>query len=120
MYGNFFSIKKIKLTLKDLKNPWIKPEIRRSSKRKQRLYHKCLKNRIPKNERDYNIKMIKYSLKQLKSAIKLCFSNLIIKCKTNIRITLTTWQFIKNHQENNKFIVKFPLKSVNKKKYYIY
>ena len=37
IYDNLFPIKKIYLKLKDLKSPWITQEIKRTSKRKQRL-----------------------------------------------------------------------------------
>ena len=53
MYGNFVPIKKIKLKPKDLKSMCIKLEIKRSSKRKQRLYNKFLKERTLENEAKY-------------------------------------------------------------------
>ena len=53
----FFPKKKIELKSKDLKSPWITKGIKKSSKRKQRLYEKYLKNR-EKNSK-WNIKLIK-------------------------------------------------------------
>ena len=113
MYDNFFPIKKIKLKPKDLKSPRIKPGIKQSSKRKQQLCKKYLKNRTPKNEREYKdykalIKPIKYYSK------KLYFSSLINKCKTNIK---KSWQVIKEalrkRQDNCQV---FPEKIVVNKK----
>ena len=43
-YDHYFPEKEIKVTKKDLKSPWITTGIKKSSKRKQRLYEKFLKN----------------------------------------------------------------------------
>ena len=48
MYDKHFPLKKIKLKTKDLKSAWITAGIKKSSKRKQRLYTKLLKNRNQK------------------------------------------------------------------------
>ena len=57
--------KKIKLKNKDLQNPWTTKGIRRSSKRKQRLYETFLKNRNGKNELEYkNYKHLFESVKK--------------------------------------------------------
>ena len=53
MYDKYFPLKKIKLKTKDLRGPRIIAEIKKSSKRKQRLYTKFLKNRNPKNKTEY-------------------------------------------------------------------
>ena len=47
MYERHFALKKIKLKNKDLKSPWITAGIKKSAKRKQRLYTKFLKNKKP-------------------------------------------------------------------------
>ena len=44
LHNQFFPKKKIVISKKDLKSPWITTEIKKSSKRKQRLYGKFLKN----------------------------------------------------------------------------
>ena len=53
MYDKHFPLKKIKLKTKDLKSPWITAGIKKSSKRKQRLYTRFLKNQNQKNETEY-------------------------------------------------------------------
>ena len=53
MYEKHFPLKKRKLKTKDLKSPWISAGIKKSSKRKQRLYTKFLKSRNQKNETEY-------------------------------------------------------------------
>ena len=86
-----FSLKKIKLKTKDLKSPWIIGRIQKSSKWKQRLYAKFLKNRNEKNETKYkNYKNLFESIKRRSK--KLHFSKLILKYKSNIK---KTWQILK-------------------------
>ena len=48
LYDEYFPEKKMKLKNKDLQSPWITKGIRRSSKRKQRLYEKFLKTKMKK------------------------------------------------------------------------
>ena len=43
-----FSIKLIEIKTKNLLSPWITKGIKKSSKRKQKLYNKCLKKKFPK------------------------------------------------------------------------
>ena len=62
IYENIFPRKKIKLKVKDIQSPWITNEIKKSSKRKQRLYEKFLKTRSHKSELEY--KTIKIDLRQ--------------------------------------------------------
>ena len=91
MHDKHFPLKKIKLKTKDLKSAWITAGIKRSSKRKQRLYTKFLKNRNQKNETEYrNDKKLFESIKRRSK--KLHFSKLILKYKDNIK---KTWQIIK-------------------------
>ena len=47
-YDKHVPLKKVKVKTKDLKSPWITAGIKKSSKRKQRLYTKFLKNRNQK------------------------------------------------------------------------
>ena len=53
IYETFFPKKKIKIKTKDIESPWITAGIKKSSKRKQRLYEKFLKHRNEKNEEIY-------------------------------------------------------------------
>ena len=76
---------------KDLNSPWITKGIKKSSKRKLRLYEKFLKNRTEKHElacKTY--KMLFESIK--KQSKKLNFSNLILKYKNRYK---KTWEVIK-------------------------
>ena len=76
---------------KDLNSPWITKGIKKSSKRKQRLYEKFLKNRTEKHELAYKTyKRLFESIK--KHSKKLHFYNLILKYKNNIK---KTWEVIK-------------------------
>ena len=45
LYDEHFPIRKIKLKLKDIQSPWITKGIKKSSRMKQRLYEKYLKNK---------------------------------------------------------------------------
>ena len=86
IYENFFPRKKIKLKLKDIQSPWITSGIKKSSKRKQRLYDKFLKTRNQKSELEYkNYKNLFETIK--KRSKKLHYSKLIIKYKENIKKT---------------------------------
>ena len=53
LYGKYFPIRKIKIKAKDLESPWITDGIKKSSKKKQRLYQKFLKKRTETNESEY-------------------------------------------------------------------
>ena len=84
MYDKHFPLKTIKLKTKDLKSPWITAGIKKSSKQKQRLYTKFLKNRNQKNETEYkNYKKLFESIKRRLK--KLHLSKLLLKCKNNIK-----------------------------------
>ena len=50
IYDDFFPKKKIKVKSKDIQSPWITAGIKKSSKRKQRLYEKFLKCRSERNK----------------------------------------------------------------------
>ena len=54
IYDKSFPKLEVKVKLKsDQRSPWITKGISKSSKKKQRLYEKFLKNRTPKNEETY-------------------------------------------------------------------
>ena len=50
LYGKYFAIKKIQIKAKHLESPWITNGIKKSSKKKQRLYQKFLKKITEKNK----------------------------------------------------------------------
>ena len=65
LYDKNFPIRKIKIKAKDLESPWITNGIKKSSKKKQRLYQKFLKTRTEKNESEYkNYKKLFKSVKK--------------------------------------------------------
>ena len=68
---------------KDLKSPWITNGIKKSSKHKQRLYNKFLKNKNEKNETEKHIIRIYWKLLK-KHSKKNHFSNLMFTFKNNI------------------------------------
>ena len=77
---------KMKIKTKDLESPWITKGIKKSSKKKQRLYLKFLKKRNEKTKKEYqDYKKLFESIK--KRSKKLYFSNLILKYKNNIKKT---------------------------------
>ena len=79
------------LKLKSILSPWITKGILKSSKRKQRLYEKFLKNRTPKNEtRNKEHKNLFERIKR--KSKKYCYSKQIVKYKDNIK---KTWEIIK-------------------------
>ena len=53
LYDQYFPKQFIKIKEKDLRSPWITRGIKKSSKRKQKLYNKFLKNRNNKDEYEY-------------------------------------------------------------------
>ena len=91
LYDQYFPKQSIKMKEKDLRSPWITRGIKKSSKRKQKLLNKFLKNRNNQNEYEYkNYKKLFESIK--KGAKRNYFSSLIIKYKNNIK---KTWHVIK-------------------------
>ena len=56
---------KMKIKTKGLQSPWITKGIKKSTKKKQRLYSKLLKNEVKKRKK--NIKIIKSFLNLLRS-----------------------------------------------------
>ena len=68
LYDKKFPIRKIKIKAKDLESPWITNGIKKSSKKKQRLYQKFLKQELKKM--NLNIKTIKNYLNQLRNVKK--------------------------------------------------
>ena len=80
----------MKIKTKDLESPWITKGIKKSSKKKQRLYLKFLKKRNEKTKKEHqDYEKLFESIK--KRSKKLYFSKLILKYKNNIK---KTWQVI--------------------------
>ena len=67
LYDKNFPIRKIKIKAKNLGSLWITNEIKKSSKKKQRLHQKFLKKRTEKNKSEYkNYKKLFESVKSVK------------------------------------------------------
>ena len=99
IYDTFFPMNKMKIKTKDLESPWITKGIKKSSKKKQRLYLKFLKKRNEKTKKEYqDYKKLFESIK--KRSKKLYFSKLILKYKNNIK---KTWQVIKEAIGKEKY-----------------
>ena len=76
---------KMKIKTKDLESPWITKGIKKSSKKKQRLYSKFLKKRNAKTKKEYqDHRKIFESVK--KWSKKLYFSKLILKYKKSLKL----------------------------------
>ena len=90
-YENAFPKVKIKIKIKNLLSPWISKGILKSSKKKQKLYDKYLKNRTYKNEKNYKTYKNMFETVKFKSK-KNYYNNLITKYKNNIK---KTWSIMK-------------------------
>ena len=88
-----FLYKKIKIKGKSLVSPWITKGVRRSSRKKQRLYENFLKHKTTKTlETSKNYKNLFEKL--LKSYKKHYYQNKLEKCKNNLKTTLKTMKEI--------------------------
>ena len=87
IYDTFFPMNKMKIKTKDLESQWITKGIKRSSKKKQRLYLKLTKHENMIKEYQ-NYKKLFESLK--KRSKKFHFSKLILKYKSNIKKSLAS------------------------------
>ena len=86
IYDNSFPKSKVKVKFKSDQSPWITKGIAKSSKQKQRLYEKFLKNRTPKNEETY--KTYKNLFETIKKRSKQKFySEKLQKFKGDVRKT---------------------------------
>ena len=74
LYDEAFPERKIEINQKNLSSPWISKGLRKSSKRKQRLYEKILKQRSDKNYKTYKINKNLFD-KLKKQSKKLYFQN---------------------------------------------
>ena len=91
LYDIAFPERKVEIKQKNLTSPWITRGLKKSSKRKQRLYDKLLKRRNDKNEKAY--KMYKSLFEKLKlQSKKLYFQNKLKQYENNIK---NTWKIMK-------------------------
>ena len=92
IYDQAFPERKTEIKPKNLVSPWITRGLRKSSRKKQRLYDKFLKQRNSKNEEAY--KMYKNLFEKLeKQSKKLYFQNKLKKCENNIK---SSWKIMKS------------------------
>ena len=91
LYDERFPKKKIKLKPQKYNNPWITKGIKKSSKRKQKLSEKFLKNRNEKNEKLYkSYKSLFESVKR--KSKRIYYSSKILEFKNNAK---KTWGVMK-------------------------
>ena len=91
LYEKAFPKIKINIKTKSLLSPWMTKGLLKSSKKKQKLYDKFLKNKTNKNHLNY--KTYNNLFKQIKNKSKKnYYQNLLLKYKNNIK---KTWDVIK-------------------------
>ena len=92
IYDQAFPERKIEIKTKNLISPWITRGLKKSSRKKQRLYEKFLKQRNSKNEEAY--KVYKNLFEKLKKqSKKLYFQNKFKKYENDIK---NTWKIMKS------------------------
>ena len=97
IYDQAFPLQKIKIKGKSLVSPWIIKGIRKSSRKKQRLYEKFLKQKTTKTLEIY--KNYKNLFTKILKSSKKHYQNKIEKCKNNLK---TTWKAMKEIIEKSK------------------
>ena len=113
MYNTCFPTRTVEIKRKNLLSPWITRGIIKSSKQKQKLYIKYLKNKSYRNEQRY--KQYKHLFEKIKkNSKKNHFSRLLFLHKNNAK---KTWDTIKEAIGKSKIKGnKFPkFMSINKK-----
>ena len=104
LYNEGFPKQKIKIKQKSFNSPWMTKGLVKSSKKKQKLCEKFLKNRNP--EKELNYKQYKTFFESLKKKSKKSYySDLIDSCKYNIK---KTWDVMKEIV-GNKSVTNAPL-----------
>ena len=88
IYNQAFPLQKIKIEGKSLVSPWITKGIRKSSRKKQRLYEKFLKHKTTKTLETYKNLFEKIK----KSSKKHYYQSKLEKYKNNLK---TTWKTMK-------------------------
>ena len=89
-YDQAFPLQKIKIKGKSLASPWITKGIRKSLRKKQRLYEKFLKHKTSKTLETY--KNYKNSFEKILKSSKKHYQNKLEKCRNNLK---TTWETMK-------------------------
>ena len=96
LYEKHFPLKTQEIKIKHLQTPWFTKGMKKSSKKKQKLYIKFLKGKIPESEyKDY--KNLFEKLKQ--KSKQMHYSSLISKYQNNAK---KTWQVMKEITGKNK------------------
>ncbi|XP_065667204.1 uncharacterized protein LOC136087699 [Hydra vulgaris] len=91
IYDANFPLREIILNAKDISCPWITKGIKKSSKIKQKLYVKYLKNKSDKHKNNYTAYKNLFE-KLRKKAKQIYYSDLLMKLKHNSR---RVWQIMK-------------------------
>ena len=108
-----FPKKKIKLKPQKYNNPWITKGIKKSSKRKQKLYEKFLKNRNEKNEKLYkSYKSLFESVKR--KSRRIYYSTKILEFRNNAKKTCDVMKELIGKARNTESSL--PIKLVIEKK----
>ena len=101
IYDDCFPIKVIEIKTKNLLSPWITKGIKKSSKRKQKLYEKILKKNSPNNEKEYkDYKQLFEKIK--KDSKRKCFQEKLSFYKNDIKNTWKTLSERCNWKNKNK------------------
>ena len=103
LFDEAFPKKEVRLKRKS-SEPWITKGLRKSSKRKQRLYENFLRNKTAKNEQIYKNYRNNYN-KNVKVAKKLYISDLLTKYRKDVKMTWRTINDLigKKKVNNNMF-----------------
>ena len=100
IYDHAFSVKEMKIKRKTLLNHWMSKGLQKSSKKKQKLYERFLKNRSGQNEKRY--KDCRSLFKILKEKSKKLFDKKkLMDCENNVK---KTWDTIKEVIGKSKLI----------------
>ena len=107
IYDECFPVAKIRLKQKKQFTPWIPRGIKKSSKRKQKLYETFLKHRAILNEEKYKAYKNLFELVKRKSK-KSYFSKKILQYKNNMKKTWSVMKEIigKMHQHNKSNLLR--------------
>ena len=90
-YEKAFPKKEVKIRVKDLNSPWMTKGLLKSSKKKQRLYTKFLKNKTYENENKY--KKYKNLFEKLKKQSKKHHYNELLR--NSVGNSKKTWDIMK-------------------------
>ena len=100
IYDHAFPVKEMKIKRKTLLNPWMSKGLQKSSKKKQKLYDKFLKNRTDQNKKRYKDYKSLFEILKEKSK-KLFYKKKLADCENNVK---KTWDTIKEVIGKSKLI----------------